>query len=284
MLLYGKPVVTHLKSETKQWVSDNNLQGKYIAFFLLSENEASHVYVDKKCLYASDLGLHGQVFGRPDWKVEEALEMIAKCNRDANCIGIVVQIPLAPHLESYRATILSAVAPSKDLDGLGGILFWLSSIGKINFVPATPKAVLEILRFYHIDDFIGKTISVLGQSDLIGRPLSVELMKRGATVLCFNAQSDQALMREVCRRSHYIISATGVTHLVDETFIWPNRDQYIIDVGRGIEGGKAIGDTDWSELEDSVAGITPVPGGVGPVTVACLFHNLIALQQFSKDI
>ena len=167
MLLYGKPVVTQLKSEIKQWVVDTKMEGKYIAFFLLSEEEASRVYVDLKCAYATELGLHGQVFGRADRKVEEALEMIGKCNRDAHCIGIVVQLPLAPHLEEHRAKILSAVSPAKDVDGLGGVLFGLSSIGKINFVPATPKAVLELLHFYHIDDVAGKTVCVLGQSDLI---------------------------------------------------------------------------------------------------------------------
>jgi len=208
MLLYGKPVVTQLKSEIKQWVVDNKLEGKYIAFFLLSEEEASRVYVDLKCAYASELGLHGQVFGRADWQVDETIGMIGKCNRDSNCIGIVIQLPLTPHLEEHRAKILSSVSPAKDVDGLGGVLFGLSSIGKINFIPATPKAVLELLRFYHIDDVAGKTVCVLGQSDLIGKPLSLELMKRGATVLSFNAQSDQELMRYSCRSSHYIISAT----------------------------------------------------------------------------
>lgn len=161
MLLYGKPVVTQLKTEVRQRVEENGHQGKYVAFFLLSEEEASRVYVDLKCTYASELGLHGQVFGRADRKIDETLEMIGKCNRDANCIGIVVQLPLAPTLEEHRAKILSAVSPTKDVDGLGGVLFGLASMGKVDFIPATPKAVLELLRFYHLDDVAGKTVSVL---------------------------------------------------------------------------------------------------------------------------
>ncbi len=283
MLLYGKPVAAQLQVQVKQRVIDHNMEGKYIAFFLLSDNKASQVYVEKKCEFASQIWLHGQVFGRADRNVDETLEMISKCNRDNNCIGIVIQLPLAEQLLQDKAKILSSVAPHKDLDWLGGTLFGLSAIGKINFVPATPKAVLEVMKFYHIDQVEWKTISILWQSDLIWKPLSLELMKRGATVLTFNQYSDQELMRETCRHSGYIISATGVTHLVNEDFVNDSWTQYIIDIGRGVENGKAVGDTDRTVLEDQVAWITPVPGWIWPVTVACLFHNLIALHQI-KDL
>lgn len=283
MLLYGNPVVAKLQTEVIHRVSEHRHNGKYVAFFLLSHEEPSRVYVGMKCAFAEKVGLQWQVLGRADWALEETLEMIKKCNRDDNCLGIVIQLPLAEHLQPHKATILSAVSPTKDVDGLGGVLVGLAWMGKIDFVPATPKAVLEMLDFYHIDHGVGHTISILWQSDLVGKPLAIELMKRGATVLTFNASSDPHLMRSSCQASQLIVSATWVMNLVDESFVRHDHSQYIIDVGRWISQGRARWDTDWEALELLVAGITPVPGWVGPVTVACLFHNLLALDRLQKE-
>lgn len=193
------------------------------------------------------------------------MQAVEQANTDDACLGIVVQLPLSPQLQPHQATILTAVAPHKDLDGLGGVLFGLSATGHLTFIPATPKAVLEMLRYYSLDAVQGQTVALLGQSNLTGKPLAVELMNRGATVCSFNAESDQVLMKEVCAKSDIIISATGVVHLLDASFFSdPDalRQKVLLDVGRGIKDGKAVGDIDREFFQDRVHAITPVPGGI----------------------
>jgi methylenetetrahydrofolate dehydrogenase (NADP+)/methenyltetrahydrofolate cyclohydrolase len=140
--------------------------------------------------------------------------------------------------------------------------------------------VVEILDYYGFGDVTGKTISIIWQSNLVGKPLAVALMNRGATVGSFNIDSDSLLVASRCEQSDIIISATGKVHLIDQWYFWERIDlsqKVMIDVGRGSFEWKPAGDINWRYYEQKVQAITPVPWGVGPVTVACLFANIVKL-------
>ena len=192
--------------------------------------------------------------------------------------GIVVQLPLPPELKEYEAEILSAIAPQKDIDGLSGVVSGLSQCGIVDFLPATPKAILTLLNHYKLDNFKGKTIAILGQSNLIGKPLALACIQRWATVYSCNIDTPQDEIKSQCQKADYIIACTGHLHLVDESYIWANKNQIIVDVWYGHINGKAAGDVQTDNIADKVAAYSPVPGGVGPLTIASLFDNIFVLQ------
>lgn len=285
MLLYGKPVVKKLLKETKTRVAAHAPEGAYVAFLLASEDYASGVYVNKKQQYAARCGLWAQVYTNPDASYDEVMMKVTERNTDACCVGVIVQLPLAPHLKQHQAQILHAVTPLKDVDGLGGELFGLSITDVIHFLPATPKATYELLDYYALGDLKGKTVTMIGQSNLMGKPFVLEAMRRGATVVSTNSSTPKEFLQKVCAESEIIVTATGVVWLLSPA-LFASADitgKIIIDVGYGINDGKACGDSDRQWLATLWAHITPVPGGVGPVTVACLFHNVVVLDAIRRS-
>jgi len=287
MLLLWKPVVTHLDDETRQYIQTHALHDHYVAIFLLSDDKASEVYVGLKSKKAKMLGLYADIILGKDWSREEVLEEIHRHNHDEKCVGIMIQLPVASHLKKYQMDLINAIIPEKDIDGLGAMTFGLSAFGSNDFLGATPKASLEILKYYQMDDFSWKVVTIIGRSNLIGKPLTIELIKRGATVITCNSKTDQAFLQQALATSQYIFSATGQKHLINETLLSekiciqyqnhiPLSQKILVDIGRGHDEGGAYGDIDWKYYEDKVQGVTPVPGGVGPVTVSCLFHNIVS--------
>lgn len=280
MLLYGKPVVKKLLDETKQRVEKNWKKDSYVAFLLLSDDYPSRVYVRKKQRYANRCGMWSVCFHKPDASFQEVIASIEQYNSDDGCVGIVVQLPLAPHLRRYLPEILARVANKKDVDGLGWVMFGKSLTQVVNFLPATPKATYELLDYYALGDLRGKIVTMIGQSNLMWKPFVLEAMRRGATVITTNSTTADAFLYDACMRSEYIVSATWIVDLLTPEFFW-RADltwKIIIDVGYGIKDGKACGDTDREGLAELWATITPVPWGVWPITVASLFHNLIVLH------
>lgn len=281
MFLYGQPVIEKLFSATAARVRSSAPVWGYVAFLLASDDYASSVYVQKKQAYATRCGLDSQLFADPTASYETVLSRIDTWNADPLCLWIVVQLPLAAHLLPYQPQIVHSVTPGKDVDGLGGELFGLHLIELVTFLPATPKATFELLDFYGLGDLRGKVVTIIGQSNLMGKPCVVEALRREATVTSCNIFTDKSFLQARCLESDYIITATWVVWLLTPK-LFGNQDltgKVIIDVGYGIKDGKACGDTDRQGLAALGATITPVPGWVGPVTVATLFHNLLALEQ-----
>lgn len=152
----------------------------------------------------------------------------------------------------------------------------------LSFLPAAPRAVLSITEYYGYD-LIGKKVAMLGYSDLIGKPLAYALRARWALVEVFTIESNQDEMKSYCHDdADMIISATGHIHLVDDAFVRDDQSQVVIDVGRWYKDGKAAGDVDRESIQHKVAAITPVPWGVGPVTVASLFANIVILRNIEE--
>ncbi len=307
MLLSWKELSLQLKQELIE--KKHKLFGDkhvYIAILFFGEDYSSATYVKHKKTYGDSIGLPVIVFGQNHQaeydrnqagkfddvgiyinqhydSIGKIMELIRYLNHDDECVGIIVQLPLPEQFQMYKEQLLAAITPQKDLDGLGGVILWLSEIGLVDFVPATPKAVVYLLEHYQLDNFAGKTVAILWQSNIVGKPLVMECIKRGATVYTCNADTPIDDIKKITKHSEYIISCTGKIHLVDESFLRNDASQIILDVWYGHKDGKPVGDVDIEVIKDKVAAYTPVPWGIWPLTVACLFANVFVLQSY-QDI
>lgn len=305
MILSWKELSISLKQElTEKRAKVFGDEKKYVAIIFLGEDYSSATYVKHKKAYGDDIWLPVIVFwqnhhaeydrnqaGKFDdvgiyinqnydsiWKV---MELIRYLNHDDECVGIIIQLPLPQQFEEYKEQLLAAITPQKDLDGLGGVVVWLSEMWLIDFVPATPKAVLYLLQHYTLDNFTGKTVAILWQSNIVGKPLALECIKREATVYTCNSKTSVEAIKMMTKQSDYIISSTGKVHLIDDSFVRDDKTQIIVDVGYGHIDGKPVGDVNIETIQDKVAAYTPVPGWVWPLTVACLFANVFVLQEYA---
>jgi methylenetetrahydrofolate dehydrogenase (NADP+)/methenyltetrahydrofolate cyclohydrolase len=281
MLLLAKPLLSTIQQTTTTYLADHGLIWKKVVIFLWSDDVASRVYVQSKQKYGQKLWLQVEVIQRVDIQYDEAVALIHHHNQDPTTIGMIIQLPLAEQLRPYQADLLTMVDVHKDIDGLWWVGVGRSLVGQWDFLPATPKSAVGILDHYGYGNVSGKIILVIGQSVLFGRPFALEMIKRGATVICGNSRSPVGFLQSTAQTADIIVSATGRRHLIDRSrhsSDW--SEKVLIDVGYGIQDGKAFWDIDWEYFVDHVAAITPVPGGVGPMTVAALFHNIIDLQTF----
>ncbi|MCS6983294.1 MAG: bifunctional 5,10-methylenetetrahydrofolate dehydrogenase/5,10-methenyltetrahydrofolate cyclohydrolase [Candidatus Absconditabacterales bacterium] len=256
--------------------------GYYVAIIFVGDNPSSAMYVHMKQTKAYELGLAIRIFGENTPSADAICERIASCNIDPLCAGILVQLPLPPYLQADQARIVKTIAPEKDCDGLSGITLGQSLLGYGMVNPATPQAVLNLLDWYHLGDVRGCTCLVIGQSNLIGKPLVAMLQARNASVLSANNDTSYEQLTRRCQESDYIFSATGVANLIIPSMVRHDNSQIIVDIGRGKKNGKAHGDCASQDLFPLVRAITPVPGGVGPMTIATLFYQcflLVAAQE-----
>lgn len=286
MLRYGKPIAENLEQEVKNFVQQQNLQGNYVSVIMLWADHPGAAYVSNKQKFAQRVWLEVKIFGNENkkWTEVDIIQMINDCKNDDACVGIIVQLPLPDYLQEQQQKIINCISGFKDIDGLTTPMIEFAEKHAELFTPATPRAVISIFDHYEYD-LSWKKIAMLGYSNLIGRPLTAVMKQRWADVRVFTIESDQEEMKKFCHdEADIIVSATGHIHLVDESFVSADKSQVIIDVGRGYKDGKAVGDVQWELLQDNVAAITPVPGGVGPVTVAALFANIITLRQNAEKI
>jgi len=303
MLLEWKKISEKIQQEliekTKKLFPNKD---KYVWIVYLGNDESSKVYVWLKQRYWEKIWIPVHVFGQykkgdnlPDntnndydvqlymkqeydniWKI---IDLISYLNQDKDCVWIIVQLPLPKELKKYKAQILSTIAPNKDIDWMWWILNWLSSIDLIDFVPATPKAVIKILKEYDLYNLRWKIITVIWQSNLVGKPLVLEFIKQWWTVFSSNSSTPTEYTKEICKKSDIIVSCTWVVHLLNDDFIRNDKSQIIIDVWYGHKDGKPVWDIDFESVKDKVEYITPVPGGIWPLTVACLFENIFDIQE-----
>ncbi len=297
--LLGKPIVENIKKDTEKRLSKFNLsKDSYLAILFFWDNSSSHVYVKMKKKYGESIGLKVKVFGQntdefPDgsqyssqynnYKTpQDIINLIEDLNKDNNCLWIIVQLPIPDQIREHQPNILSKIDWKKDVDWLGGIVNGLSQIWLLDFIPATPKAIIKLLEWYNLNHFEWKNIAILWQSNLVWKSLAIELMKQWWTILSFNHMSDQDKMREFCKQADYIIACTGAIHLVDESFLNPDKQQILVDAWYGHKDGKAVWDINFEAVENKVKYLAPVPWWVWPLTVACLFDNLVELLETEK--
>ena len=247
---------------------------------LVGENSASRVYIAQKRKKAEMLGIGFECVELQETISQEALhEVIMRLNRDAMVHGMILQLPLPDHLNADLA--LGCIDPSKDVDGLHPYNLGALFKKEIGFASCTPQGCIQLLRSV-IPDLSGKKVLVIGRSNLVGKPLFHLLLRHNATVTV--AHSKSLNLKELCHQHDILVAAIGVPHLIDETYV--KDDHIVIDVGITKVDGKLYGDVNFDQVEPIVKSITPVPGGVGPMTVLNLMLNTViaALQQQKEEI
>ena len=284
-MLYWKPVAEKIKKELQEKNKKFFSEGlQFLAILFFWDNTSSAVYVKSKKKYGDEIWLKTIVYGQEEWKIrdkERVLGLIDELNKNPNCVWIMIQLPLPDNLKEYKTLLLQAITPEKDVDGLWGTLVGKSFFNFLNFIPATPKAVLTLLDYYDLWEVKNKKVAILWQSTIVWKPLALELLKRGAQTACFDINNTPWEIKTYCQSADYIFSATGHIHLIDESYLSWKNNQIIIDIGYWHKDWKAVGDVNRENIEDKVLHLSPVPWGVGPLTIASLFSNIFDLwEQF----
>ncbi len=241
---------------------------------LVGENKASQVYVKNKHLACQKVGISSQIIEKPESLQQgEFEELLEKLNRDESVDGVLVQLPVPRQLKSDR--VFELLSPAKDADGLTYASTGLLWSGKPLVKPCTPSGVIEILKHYKIP-MAGKNAVVIGRSQIVGKPMAALLLDENATVtVCHSGTRD---IRSYTSQADIVVVAAGKPRLFGrEDF---KKDSVIVDVGmHGTGGGKLCGDVRYEELEGWAQAATPVPGGVGPMTIAMLLENTVYLAE-----
>lgn len=230
-----------------------------LAVILVGEDPASVLYVDKKVKQAEEIGVKIDVYRFSDLvKPAKVFELIERLNRSVKVHGIIVQLPLPRNFD--RRKIIWAIDPQKDVDG-----FQMRE-----FHPPAPQGIIELLSYYRIPIY-NRKVTLVGYGILVGKPLSVLLKKRGADVTVCTSQTKN--FEQSVRSAEIVICAAGKPKLITAGMV--SKNQIVIDAGTSSEGGTTVGDVDFERVARKVKAISPVPGGVGPLTVAILFRNLV---------
>ncbi|WP_195571148.1 bifunctional methylenetetrahydrofolate dehydrogenase/methenyltetrahydrofolate cyclohydrolase FolD [Paenibacillus sp. 1001270B_150601_E10] len=271
-LLSGKEVSQTIREEIKQEVErlkEQNIQPG-LAVVLVGEDPASQVYVRNKHKACLELGYYSEVHRLPvDTTQDQLLDLIHTLNEQATIHGILVQLPLPGHIE--EKAIIDAIAVHKDVDGFHPVNVGNMVIGDDSLLPCTPAGVIEILKRYNIE-IAGKHAVVIGRSNIVGKPVSLLLQRENATVtMCHSRTSN---MKELTKQADIIVAAIGKANFIDASFVKPGA--VVVDVGiNRLDNGKLAGDVDFESVQPISSAITPVPGGVGPMTITMLMHNTL---------
>ena len=270
-ILDGKKLREKLLADLKQKI-DGFQTKPTLVVILVGENPASKIYVNNKKKTAEELGINSQVINYPaDISEKELLSKIEELNNDKNVTAILVQLPLPEHIS--KENVINAIAPEKDVDGFTPYNFGKLFSGEIPTVyPCTPKGILLLLDEYNIE-LEGKHIVVIGRSNIVGRPLSQMLLNRNATVTVCHSRSNL----DIIKTADVVISAVGKNIIEGEML---KSNCVVVDVGIfKDENGKTRGDVDFESASQVASYISPVPGGVGPMTIASLMLNTVELFE-----
>lgn len=273
-LLDGKLLSAKIKDEVKAGADEYHLT-PILAVITIGDDEASKVYVENKRKACEYVGISMMHFDYASCVKEEVvIKKIKELNKDRTVSGIILQLPLPDGFDSNK--IINYISPIKDVDGLTENSMGKLLIGEEGFIPCTPKGIIEILDYYKIN-LEGKHVVIVGRSNLVGKPIAIECLKRNATVtMCHSKTKDLA---HYTKDADILIVAVGKKHLIDKTMV--KKGVVIIDVGITRIEKKLYGDVN-PDAYELASYVTPVPGGVGPMTVAMLMKNtLIAYKKIN---
>ncbi len=271
-IIDGKAVATRIKAGLKQTVDELTSGGRQpgLAVVLVGDNPASRVYVNMKKKACAELGIYSDEHTLPATTTQnELLQLVQSLNRNPKIHGILVQLPLPGHLDEQ--TVIETILPAKDVDGFHPINVGRMMIGLPSSLPCTPAGVMDLIKETGIS-VCGKECVVVGRSNIVGKPQAVLLLREHGTVtVCHSRTPDLA---EVCRRADILVAAVGKTELITGAMIKPGA--VVIDVGVNRKAdGKLAGDVHFESAAEVAGWITPVPGGVGPMTIAMLMKNTV---------
>ena len=271
-LIDGKAISKQIKDELKEQVAELSAKGIKIclAVIQVGNDPASSVYVGNKKKACAYIGIDSLSYELPEETTEkELLELIDKLNKDDAVNGILVQLPVPKHIDEDK--IIKAISPLKDVDGFHPMSVGALSIGQPGFVSCTPAGVIQLLKRSGIE-IAGKECVVIGRSNIVGKPMAMLLLRENGTVtICHSKTKD---LKEVCKRADSLVVAIGRPKMIDASYI--KEGATVIDVGiHRDENNKLCGDVDFESASKVAGAITPVPGGVGPMTIAMLMHNCV---------
>ncbi|MCR5635002.1 MAG: bifunctional methylenetetrahydrofolate dehydrogenase/methenyltetrahydrofolate cyclohydrolase FolD [Lachnospiraceae bacterium] len=269
-IIDGKAISQAIKDEVKAKVAELNSKGIYpcLAVILVGNDPASAVYVGNKKKACEYTGIKSVSYELPEETTqEELLSLIDKLNKDDSVNGILCQLPLPGHID--EDAIIRAISPLKDVDGFHPETVGKMVIGEKGFLPCTPAGVIELLKRSGVD-INGKECVVVGRSNIVGKPMSILLLRENGTVTTCHSRTKN--LKEVCKRADILVVAIGKPKFIDDEYV--KEGATVIDVGihRGADN-KLCGDVDYDKVAPVAGLITPVPGGVGPMTIAMLMKN-----------
>lgn len=277
-IIDGKELAKNIREKLKDEVielKNADIHPK-LAVIMVGDDKASKVYVKNKSKACEDVGIEYEEYLLPtETKMEELLELIEKLNNDETVHGILVQSPLPQGLDANVA--FRTISPKKDVDGFNPINVGKLSLNQDCFVSCTPFGVIKMLEAYNIQ-IEGAHAVVIGRSNIVGKPLVQCLLNKNATVTVCHSRTKN--LKEMTKQADILIAAIGKPKFVTEDMV--KDGAVVIDVGiNRLDDGKLVGDTDFENIKEKASHITPVPGGVGPMTIAMLMHNVVkaAKQQ-----
>ena len=276
VLIDGKKISQEIKDELKIETDKLKETGKTatLAVVQVGDDPASSIYVRNKKNACAYVGIGSESFELPEETTQqELLDLIADLNSREEISGILVQLPLPDHIDEEK--VILAISPKKDVDGFHPQSAGALLTGSKGFLPCTPAGIIQLLKRYDIE-IEGKNCVVIGRSNIVGKPAALLMLREHATVTI--AHSRTRNLKEICRQADILIVSIGKAKFINSEYI--KEGAVVIDVGiNRPEGGKLCGDVDFDDVLPHVSAITPVPGGVGPMTIAMLMNNCVETMK-----
>lgn len=277
-IIDGKKIAGELLQKLKEEISQRKIDGiraPCLAVLLIGDNPASEVYVRNKKIACEKIGIKSiSVDLKSDVSEEEVLTIVKKLNDDNTVDGILVQSPLPAHVD--EKLVIEAISPNKDVDGFHPLNIGLLAIKRAKLRSCTPYGVIKMLKTLNVD-LIGMNATVVGASNNVGRPMALELLLENCTVTMCNSKTKN--LESKVNQADLLVVAAGIKNLVKGE--WIKQDAIVIDIGINRVDGKLVGDVEFNIAKEKASFITPVPGGVGPMTVATLMENTLLAQKLS---
>lgn len=266
--LDGKEIANKIKLDIKEYIDKSENKIPCLANILVGNDGGSKYYLNTQNKVCNKVGINTKSIElNEDIDEETLLNTIRELNNDESVTGIILQLPLPKHLNENKVT--SAIAIQKDVDGLNSLSAGKLFKGEKCFIPCTPKGIIRLIKETGIQ-IEGKEAVVLGRSNIVGKPVAQLLLQENATVtICHSKTAD---LKEVCQRADILVVAVGRPNYIGKEYI--KQDAVVIDVGTSVVDGKLVGDVNYNEVLPVASYVTPVPGGVGPMTTAMLLANL----------
>lgn len=280
-IIDGKAVSQFVKDEVKKEVSALGEKGVSVglAVIIVGNDPASRTYVNNKKKACEATGIISEEYALPDdTTMDELLALIKELNAKKSINGILCQLPLPKHLD--EKAVIENIDPIKDVDAFHAVNTGHIMIGDYSFLPCTPAGIMEMLKYYNIE-IEGKECVVIGRSNIVGKPMAMLLLQKNGTVTICHSRTKN--LKEVTSRADILVAAVGIPYFVTADMV--KDGAVVIDVGmdRNKEG-KLCGDVDFAEVEKKASYITPVPGGVGPMTIATLMKNTVTAAKIQNNI
>ena len=271
---FSKKILEEISNEQKEIVEKKNLRPAGLAVIIVGENPASQVYVRNKTRACEKVGFYSETI-----KLEEnisendLIKKIEELNENDKIDGILVQLPLPKHIDELK--VINSIKPEKDVDGFSNVNVGKMVIGdESGFLSCTPYGIIQLLEGYDID-VDGKDVVVVGRSNIVGKPMAMMLIQKGATVQVCNSRTKD--LSKKLKKADIIVVAVGVPRMIKATDV--KEGVVVIDVGINRVDGKLCGDVNYEDVAQKASYITPVPGGVGPMTIASLIKNTFISYQ-----